>query len=192
MIEIQNKFFDESLMRIKFACNVNICKGACCTLAGGAGAPLLDEELHYIESSFPIVKPLLPKEHIDEVERRGLFEGNSGNYSTMCYNNRACVFVFYEEGIAKCSFEKAFLEKKSAWQKPVSCHLFPIRVDRGIAYKLRYERIDECNPALDNGKLDNIYLYEFLKEPLMRTFGHSWYNDFKIMCEWENNNPHSA
>ena len=103
----------------------------------------------------------------------------------MCFNNRACVFVLYEEGIARCAFEKAFLEGRLKWRKPLSCHLFPIRIDRGMIHRLRYERISECDSALDCGEQKNIYLSDFLKEPLVRAFGSTWYEDFHFKCEWE-------
>ncbi len=128
MLEIRQTIIDDNIPHIKFACNLSVCKGACCTLAGGTGAPLLDDELEQIENAFPLVKSLLPKEHLEFIKQFGLYEGESGFYTTMCFNNRACVFVFYEEGIARCAFEKAFKAGKLKWRKPISCHLFPIRV----------------------------------------------------------------
>jgi hypothetical protein len=183
MIEIQNTIVEENISGIKFACNTLKCKGACCTLYGGEGAPLLDEELEWIISSFPIIKSYLPQEHLNEIEQFGLYEGTPGAYTTLCFNNRACVFVLYEEGIARCVFEKAFFEGKIEWKKPVSCHLFPIRINRGMKQLLRYERISECDPALTCGQQDNIYLINFLKEPLVRLFGSSWYEDLLSKCE---------
>jgi len=112
MIEIQKTLVEDDIPEIRFACNTATCKGACCTLAGGQGAPLLDEELEQIEHSFPLIKSYLPQAHLDTIEQFGLFEGEPKAYTTMCFNNRACVFVLYEEGIARCAFEKAFLENK--------------------------------------------------------------------------------
>ena len=185
MIEIQKTLVEDDIPEIRFACNTATCKGACCTLAGGQGAPLLDEELEQIEHSFPLIKSYLPQAHLDTIEQFGLFEGEPKAYTTMCFNNRACVFVLYEEGIARCAFEKAFLENKLKWRKPLSCHLFPIRIDRGIMHRLRYERISECNPALYHGDQKNIYLSNFLKEPLVRAFGSIWYEEFQFKCSWE-------
>jgi|WetSurMetagenome_2_1015567.scaffolds.fasta_scaffold558089_2 hypothetical protein len=183
MIEIQNTIVEDNISDIRFACSTSACKGACCTLQGGEGAPLLDAELEWIENSFPIIKSYLPQEHLDTIVQLGLYEGVPGAYTTMCFNSRACVFVFYEEGIARCAFEKAFFEGKIKWRKPISCHLFPIRIERGMKHLLRYERISECDPALDCGQQDNIYLINFLKEPLVRAFGSSWYEDFLFECE---------
>jgi hypothetical protein len=185
MIEIQKTLVEDNIPDIRFTCNTSACKGACCTLPGGQGAPLLDEELEQIEHSFPIIKSYLPQAHLDSIVQFGLFEGGPKSYTTMCFNNRACVFVLYEEGIALCAFEKAFLEGRLKWRKPLSCHLFPIRIDRGMIHRLRYERISECDSALDCGEQKNIYLSDFLKEPLVRAFGSTWYEDFQFKCEWE-------
>ncbi|MBN1396885.1 MAG: DUF3109 family protein [Bacteroidetes bacterium] len=183
MIDVQNIYIEENIPDVKFSCNTAICKGACCTIAGGKGAPLLDEELIMIEQLFPIIKPYLSPEHIDAIIQSGLYEGVPGSYTTMCFNNRACVFVFYKDGIARCAFEKAFFEGKTVWQKPLSCHLFPIRIDSGMITRLRYEQISECDGALRSGLKNNIYLTSFLKEPLKRAFGSNWYEDLLSMCE---------
>lgn len=185
MLEIRQTIIDDNIPHIKFACNLSVCKGACCTLAGGTGAPLLDDELEQIENAFPLVKSLLPKEHLEFIKQFGLYEGESGFYTTMCFNNRACVFVFYEEGIARCAFEKAFKAGKLKWRKPISCHLFPIRVRSGVQDLLHYVQIAECNPVKDCGQNENIFLSNFLREPLIRAYGLAWYEDFRLLCEGE-------
>ena len=179
---MRDTIIDETIPQIKFACNIAACKGACCTLVGGTGAPLLDEELEQIEQAFPIVKSSLPKEHLEFIAQYGLYEGRSGSYTTMCFNNRACVFVLYENGIARCSFERAFRDEKLKWMKPLSCHLFPIRVSHSAPERLRYERILECDAALNYGRDENIYLSTFLKESLIRAFGLAWYEEFQLVC----------
>ena len=185
MIEIRQTIIDDIIPQIKFACEVSVCKGACCTLAGGTGAPLLDDEIEQIEGAFPIIKSSLPNEHLESITQFGLYEGKPGSYTTMCFNNYACVFVLYEDGIARCAFEKAFGEGKIKWKKPISCHLFPIRVSRSMPERLRYERIAECNFALDRGEKEKIYLINFLKEPLIRAFGLEWYEDYLLRCNFE-------
>jgi hypothetical protein len=185
MLEIRKMIIDDTIPRIKFACNIAACKGACCTLAGGTGAPLLDDELEQIDRAFPIIKSSLSKEHLETIAHFGLYEGKSGSYTTMCYNNHACVFVLYEDGIARCAFEKAFGEGTLRWQKPVSCHLFPIRISHGVSEFLRYERISECENAVVRGENENIFLSNFLKEPLIRAFGLAWYEDFQLTCNWD-------
>lgn len=187
MLELRQAIIDDTIPRIKFACNLSACKGACCTLAGGTGAPLLDDELEQIKCAFPTIKSSLPREHLESIMEFGLYEGKPGSYTTMCFNNRACVFVLYEEGIAHCAFEKAYREGKLKWKKPVSCHLFPLRVSRGEPERLRYERIAECNCAIDRGENESIYLSNFLREPLIRAFGLEWYEEFQLTCDWDRN-----
>ena len=192
MFEIQKTIIDSIIPQVKFACNLSACNGACCTLAGGTGAPLLDDELEHIERSFPVIRSSLPEEHLQTIERSGLYEGKSGSYTTMCFNNRACVFVLYEHGIARCAFEKAFGEGTLNWKKPISCHLFPLRVHRGVPEELRFERIIECDPARDRGMDENIYLSTFLQEPLIRAYGSAWNEEFQQTCAYERNNNESA
>ncbi|RPI01133.1 MAG: DUF3109 family protein [Ignavibacteriae bacterium] len=182
MSETKNTILDDYIPRLKFACNIPACKGACCTLAGGTGAPLKDSELEQIDRAFPIIKSMLPAEHLNTISQYGLTEGKPGSYTTMCYDSHACVFVFYEHGIARCAFEKAFGEGKLQWKKPISCHLFPIRVSAGDPERLRYEKIDECSAALDRGQHENIFLSTFLREPLVRAYGLAWYEEFQRAC----------
>jgi len=184
MISIDNIQIDESLPRIKFACNVSACRGACCTLPGGLGAPLLDEELAEIDKALPLVEAILPMKHREVIYQYGKYEGTSGSYTTRCINHGACVFVLYENGIAKCAFEKAYFEHTLAWRKPISCQLFPLRADSGWTRQLRYEQISECNPAIDHGVEQNIFLNDFLKDALIRAYGERWYQQFKEVCEW--------
>ena len=174
----------ESVAETKFACDLEACKGACCTFPGGRGAPLQDDEVAEIEKVFPLIQSILPPEHRTAIARHGLVDGSSGNYATQCVEGKACVFVYYDNGIAKCSFEKAFLEKKIQWRKPLSCHLFPIRMARdarlpasqqvepgGQGSEIHYEYFSECAPALERGRKEDIALHRFISEPLQRAFG---------------------
>jgi hypothetical protein len=192
MPELRQVIIDDAIPHIKFACNLSACKGGCCTLAGGTGAPLVDDELEQIHAAFPVIQSSLPGEHLEYIAQFGLYEGKPGSYTTMCFNNRACVFVLYENGIARCAFEKAYGEGKLKWKKPMSCHLFPIRASREKPERLRYERIAECNGARDRGEKERIFLSTFLKEPLIRAFGPAWYEEFQLTCEWDRNNHESV
>ncbi len=164
---------DASVTETRFGCDLNACKGACCTFPGGRGAPLNDSEIAEIERAFPVIRAYLPPEHRSVIERHGLIDGTSGNYATPCVDGKACVFVYYDGDIAKCSFERAFYEKKIAWQKPVSCHLFPVRIGRN-GTEIHYEYFSECEPALARGKKEGLRLSEFAAVPLARTFGTEW------------------
>ncbi|MCI0706853.1 MAG: DUF3109 family protein [Ignavibacteriae bacterium] len=183
MFLIQETVVDSTIATTKFACDLERCKGACCTLHGGRGAPLRDDEVDEIRAAFPAIRQYLNKEHLSVIERNGLVEGRPGDYSTTCINNRACVFVTYENGIARCSFEKAYLKGEIGWRKPISCHLFPIRVDGGEHQRLRYEFLSECVPALERGESEGILLSDFLEGALTREYGSTWYRQFSDGCQ---------
>jgi hypothetical protein len=163
----------------QFACDLKACKGACCTMPGGLGAPLLKPETDEIVKAYPVISKYLSDEHRAAIVRQGLYEIRYGSYTTPCFNQRACVFVFYEEGIAKCAFEKAFHRGEIGWRKPISCHLFPIRVDYGWHERLRYESIHECDSARERGRNENVFLSDFLKDSLARAYGEGWYKEFQ-------------
>lgn len=191
MFTIGEAVVDNAVAQATFCCDLRRCKGACCTLEGGRGAPLEDDEVLEIQKAYPIVRQYLDERSIRTIERDGLYEGSPGNYATTCVEHRQCVFVYFEEGIARCSFERAYLNGEIEWRKPLSCHLFPIRVRRGEREVLRYEMIDECAAGRSRGAAENIKLYEFLREALIRKFGEHWYKKLKEVCERMNATPTS-
>jgi hypothetical protein len=172
--------------KIEFACDLKRCKGACCTMPGGRGAPLLESEISEIERAFPVVKKYLPESHLQAIQEQGMYEGTPGARATTCVDECACVFVYYEDDIARCSLERAFLNGETEWKKPISCHLFPVRLSATPRTTIRYEEIDQCKPALERGKKETILLFEFLKEPLVRKFGEDWYREFHKACNDSN------
>ena len=182
MIVIGTARIEEPVVQANFACDLVKCKGACCTLPGGRGAPLLDEEIPELKRAFPIVKKYLPDRHLETIERVGFYEGYPGSQATTCIEQRACVFVYYEGDVAKCSLERAFLNGETTWRKPISCHLFPIRVSNNPGKTLRYEQIEQCESGRERGEKEEIGLYKFLKAPLTRLFGEQWYNEFEQTC----------
>ncbi|MBI3788719.1 MAG: DUF3109 family protein [Ignavibacteriales bacterium] len=178
----QKTYIDTIIPTKKFACDLDRCKGACCTMPGHRGAPLLDAEVAEVTKAFPIIKKYLSDEHLAIIENQGMVQGTSGDFSTQCVHSRACVFVTFEDGIAKCAFEKAHNNHEITWPKPISCHLFPIRVDRGGEDRLRFEYIAECRPATERGEVENIFLVDFIKPSLIREYGEDWYNEFLNHC----------
>lgn len=175
MILIDKILIDDELPRIKFACDLKSCKGACCTFPSDYGAPVADSEVDIINAILGQVKPYLSKRSLQEIEKRGAVEGKPGDYSTVSINKRDCVFVYWDGDVAKCAIEKAYFDKKIAFRKPVSCHLFPIRVsDYGGTY-LYYQRFNECDSALVKGHEENVRLVNFLKESISREYGKDWY-----------------
>jgi len=175
MFEIGEAVIEDDIGHASFCCDLVRCKGACCFIVGGRGAPLEDDEVLEIQKAFPIVRSYLGEQSLRTIETRGLIEGSPGDYATTCVDQRECVFVVFEEGVARCSFEMAYNAGKLDWRKPLSCHLFPIRVRSFGSDHLRYEQIPECDPGRERGDRERIPLAEFLREPLERKFGKAWY-----------------
>jgi len=179
---VDHPLIDSEIPRTRFACDLQRCKGACCTMPGHRGAPLLDAELEEIEIAYHIIRKYLSFKHKDVIEQQGWKQGRPGDYTTQVVDRQACVFVVFENGIAKCAFEKAFLNREIQWRKPISCHLFPIRVSQHPPVALRFEYIVECKPALERGQREEILLWRFLETPLVRAFGAEWYRAFADYC----------
>ncbi|HQT92697.1 MAG TPA: DUF3109 family protein [Candidatus Kryptobacter bacterium] len=177
---IEDVAVDGSLVERKFACDLLKCKGACCSLPGGRGAPLLDSEIPEMEAVLPEVLPLLSEEKRRAIEKSGFYEGPRGDYATTCIDDEDCVFVYRENGIAKCAIERAFNDGKTGFRKPISCHLYPIRINRFGGDILRYHEIAECKPAVKKGESENVGVIEFLKPPLTRMYGEEWYGKLEI------------
>jgi len=175
MVIVEETLVDEAVTSSAFCCDLQVCRGVCCCLEGGRGAPLMDEEVPLIAAAYPYAKEYLGSQSLEVIAREGLVEGWAGSYATPCIDRRECVFVYFEDGVAKCAFERAFNEGKTNWQKPLSCHLFPIRVGLHGQKYIRYEQMPECQPGRDQGKAANVALMDFLKIPLIRAFGEHWY-----------------
>ncbi len=176
LLVIDNIAVEGSLLTRKFACDLLKCKGACCSLPGGRGAPLLDSELDPIRKALPAVLPNLTEEKRKAIEESGFYEGEAGDFATTCVDDQDCVFVYRESGIAKCAIERAFNEGKVDFRKPISCHLYPIRINRFGGDILRYHQIPECKPAVDNGENKNINVIDFVKTALVRQYGGEWFD----------------
>jgi hypothetical protein len=176
MLIVDTIFVDEAIPGARFCCDLQACKGACCTLEGGRGAPVEDAEVALMMEAVPAAMAYLRPESLAEISRAGALEGGPGNWATTCIDHRACVFVYFDgQGIARCAFERAYREKLTSWAKPISCHLFPIRVRSFGQDVIRYEQMEECRPARMLGAAENVALVDFLKEPLVRKFGDGWY-----------------
>jgi hypothetical protein len=182
MILVANTIIDENTATATFCCDLQACKGVCCCLEGGRGAPLDDDEVSRVAEAFPYAKEYLNERSLEVIAREGLVEGWPGSYATPCIEHRECVFVYYQDGIAKCAFERAWLEGKTSWRKPISCHLFPIRVRHVGQTILRYEQMPECTPGQAHGEAKGILLVDFLKDALTRAFGTYWFAQLKEKC----------
>lgn len=178
MIVIDDKILSDDLIEEQFICNLAACKGACCW-QGDFGAPLEVEEIAIIEKILPTVLPYLTEEGKAVIEEKGVsayykedeFEG------TTLLKNGACSFMTYDENkVAKCGIEQAFLDGKTDYKKPISCHLYPIRITKNEGFEaVNYDRWDICKAACELGKKEQVPVYVFLKEPLIRKYGESFY-----------------
>lgn len=178
-IVIKNVILRQELIDTKFACDLDKCKGACCTLESEYGAPLLEDEISQIQDSLDAAKNYLSESHLNKLEKDGFFEMKNGELMVSSINNKECVLAFLENGIAKCSLERAYIENKTNFRKPISCHLFPIRVSKFGGDVLRFEEFSECLPAFEKGKSENISLIDFCKEALIRLYDKNWFIKLK-------------
>ena len=177
MIEIDHVILSDDVKDEFFVCNLEKCKGACC-VEGDLGAPLTDQELSLLENAYDAVAPYLMEEGRAAIEAKGKYVfDEEGDYSTTTINNKECAYAIYDEkGILKCGIEQAYNDGKTTFKKPISCHLYPIRVSTYDTFDaINYDRWHICNPACTFGKELGVPVYQFLKEPLVRKYGSDWY-----------------
>lgn len=196
MILIQDKIlvsFD--VIEEQFLCNLSACKGACCW-EGDLGAPLEKEELATLDAIVEQVKPYLRPEGIAAIEAQGNYvfndEGDFKEYSTPLVDNAACAYMTIDkQGVAKCGIEEAHRDGKIDFKKPISCHLYPIRISKLTNVEaLNYDRWDICSAACTAGKKAKLPVYKFLKEPLIRKYGEAVYNELDgVAQDWMANKP---
>ncbi|HRO75217.1 MAG TPA: DUF3109 family protein [Crocinitomicaceae bacterium] len=185
LIEIKDKVVSTELFQKNFVCDLNACKGACC-IEGDSGAPLTFDEVDIIEEILDDVKPYMRPEGLVEVERNGVFYMDFENEPvTALINGGECAFVYFDEkGITKCAIEKAYLEGKTDFKKPVSCHLYPIREKKLSDFvALNYDKWSICDPACKLGDELKVPVYKFLKEPIIRAYGEEFYTELEVVDE---------
>jgi hypothetical protein len=188
ILPVGNIIVRKEIAETPFKCDLLKCKGACCTFESKYGAPVTWEEIDRIGNILSTVIDYVPMMHRSVIEEEGFYDIINDEPLLKSVDHRACVFVYYDEGIAKCSIEKAFLEGKTDFKKPISCHLFPIRISDFGGDVLRYEHLDECQPAIELGKKENTTVAEFCEEPLNRLYGEEWYSQFKELIGKQNAN----
>lgn len=185
LVEIGDKIVSTQVFERKFVCDLNACKGACC-IEGDAGAPLTVEEVSIIEDDLDVIKPYMREEGLKAVEEQGVFYMDQENEPvTTLVNGAECAFVYFDEkGITKCAIEQAHIDGKTAFKKPVSCHLYPIRVKQFNEFKaLNYDQWAICAPACDCGEKLDVPVFRFLKEPLVRAFGEDFFSELEVVSE---------
>jgi hypothetical protein len=193
---IENILVSDEVLEKKFVCDLNKCKGGCCE-EGDAGAPLEKEELDIIVDVYEKIKPYLTRPAIAEIEKKGkyVYDREFGWVTpTLGSDKEICVYGSRDkDGIIKCAFEQAYYEGVIGWKKPVSCHLFPVIASqgkKGAHDTLNYEpRQNLCNPACALGKKLEVPVFEFLKEPLVRKFGESFYEALAQAAAFQETQP---
>jgi hypothetical protein len=183
MFQIGKTLISEEILENDFTCNLNACKGECC-VAGDAGAPVTTEESQKLEEVYDQVKPYMRKEGIQAVESQGKFVVSSFDdteLETPLVNNKECAYVhFNEKGIALCSIEAAYRDQKINFKKPISCALYPIRIQKLSTFEaLNYDKWDICSPACTLGRELQTPVYKFTKQPLIEKFGKDWYKELE-------------
>lgn len=184
MIIVDDKLISEDIREKRFVCDLSACKGACC-VEGDAGAPLDEEEAHILDEIWPHVKPYLSKKSRKAIKEQGKWvQDKWGEYETPLLEGKECAYVIFEHGMALCGIEKAHREGKIDFMKPISCHLYPIRVNHNKTMEvdhLNYDRWDICKPACAHGEKLEVPVYKFLKAPLIRKYGEAWYDKLEAI-----------
>ena len=189
MIVNGNTVISDDLKESNFVCDLSKCKGACC-VEGDLGAPLANEELEILVKVYPKVKSYLSEEGIEAIEGQGTYVfDEDGEYSTPTIQGKECAYAIYDKkGILKCGIEQAYLDKKIDFQKPISCHLYPVRISKYEEYEaLNYDRWHICSAACTLGDALKVPVYQFVKEALIRKYGKEWY--LKLVQLVENPEP---
>ena len=188
MIQIDDKLISEDLFSEEFVCNLAKCKGICC-VEGDAGAPLDEDETKILDEIYPKIKSYLRPEGIQAIEEHGTYTLDfEGDLVTPLVNNAECAYVIFDEkGYTKCAIEKAYEDGVIEWQKPISCHLYPIRITEYSNFSaINYHEWDICSDACTLGKELGVKVYQFLKKPLIRKYGEEFYQTLSEAAEeWE-------
>ncbi len=184
MLQIDDIIFSLDIIEKKFSCDLEHCRGTCCRY-GDSGAPLTDGEVEILKEIWPDLNPFLRRDGIAAIEEQGTSITDSDNDNvTPLINNMDCAYTVFKGKTLMCGIEKAWSQGKINFRKPLSCHLFPIRVKQFSGFRaVNYETLSICSGGREKGKKDGRYLYEFLKEPLIRAFGEKKYEELTIAAE---------
>ena len=177
MIELDDKIVSVDILTTDFLCDVARCKGICC-VEGNAGAPLEMDEMDVLEELYPIYEKYMTPEGREAIERDGFAVVDiDGDLTTPLVNDAECAYSYNEGGVTLCAIEKAYLAGECSWRKPISCHLYPIRVAKfsNGTYGLNFHRWNVCASAFECGRKMGVPAYKMLKEAITRAFGEEFY-----------------
>ena len=185
MVQVGDAIVSFDVFREKFFCDLDACKGACC-IEGDAGAPVTLDEVAELEGVLPVIWDELSPEARAVIDKQGVaYTDQEGDLVTSIVNGKDCVFTCYDEkGYCYCAIEKAYREGRCNFYKPISCHLYPVRIgDYGPYKAVNYHRWNVCKAAVALGQSKHVAVYQFLKEPLIRKFGEDWYAELEKVAE---------
>ena len=185
MFQLGKTIVSENIIDKEFVCNLSACKGACC-IDGDAGAPLEKAEIEILDKIYPKVKPFLRQEGIDVIEKEGAWiTSDFGELETPLINEADCAYVIFDEkNTALCAIEEAYNQGLIDWKKPVSCHLYPIRIKEYSEFSaVNYHKWEICDDACSLGKELQVPVYKFVKQALVRKFGEDWYAELEKVAE---------
>jgi Protein of unknown function (DUF3109) len=181
MLKVGDILVSDDIKEVEFVCHIEKCKGACC-VEGDLGAPLEEDELATMNEIQEQVKPYLTPEGLKSIGEQGAYIlDEDGDYSTPTIGGKECAYSHYDQaGVLKCGIEQAYLDGKITYRKPISCHLYPIRITKKKDMEaLNYHKWSICSAACSFGKSLQIPLYKFLKDPLIRKYGTEWYGQLE-------------
>lgn len=187
MFQVGNAIVSDEILENEFVCNLSACKGQCC-VDGDAGAPLDKEETAILDQIYDKVKPYLRQEGIASIENQGKWIiGEDGDYETPLVNGSECAYVIFDGKTALCAIEQAYNEGVVEYKKPISCHLYPIRIKEYSQFSaVNYHHWHICDNACSLGKELEVPVYKFLKGPLIRKFGEDWYKELEqVAIQWK-------
>jgi len=184
MFAIGKTIVSEEILQKEFVCNLSACKGACC-VDGDAGAPLEEDEALILKEIFPKIKSFLRKEAIATIEEQGTHViGEDGGLETPLLNGAECAYIIFDGKTALCGIEQAYNQGIISWKKPVSCHLYPVRIQQYSEFAaVNYHQWHICSDACSLGKELQVPIYQFVKEALIRKFGSEWYQELELVAE---------
>jgi hypothetical protein len=181
MFQLGKTIISEEVLEKEFVCNLSACKGACC-LEGDAGAPLEVEELEQLRRYFPVLKDYLREEGLQAIKEQGLYTTNEeGEHETPLIGGKDCAYVIYDDkGLALCGIEEAYNQGEIDFKKPISCHLYPVRIRQYSQFAaVNYHKWEICDDACTLGKELSVPVYAFVKQALIRKFGEDWYQELE-------------
>lgn len=192
MIQIGNTLLSLDILEKEFVCDISKCIGICC-VEGDSGAPVTDNEITIISNNLDKILPFLSSQSREAINTNGVYYiDRDGDKVTTLVKNAECAFVIFENGIYSCGIEKAWEQGLIEFQKPISCHLYPIRCRKYSEFEaLNYDSWHICKDAVCKGKIEGIKVYQFLKGALIRKYGEDWYAELEeIAKQWELQNRH--